>query len=128
MIESAPGVGENGGSCTCPNGEVYQVGDNGDKCASLACLNGTSGKCTMGKGEWSNKKVICGQGAPQANTEALRSNISTEEKGWKFMMSTVKGVGIDFSQYQDNGFVKVTLENKGLVIIAVFWSLYWLIN
>ena len=40
LVVNAPGVGEGGGSCTCPDGSVYQVGDNGDGCGSLACVGG----------------------------------------------------------------------------------------
>ena len=40
------GVGGWGGTCTCPSGEIYNVGDNNDFCASLACNGGVSGKCS----------------------------------------------------------------------------------
>lgn len=53
------GTGGHGGSCTCPNGEVYQVGDNGDNCATLACINGVSGTCNAEGGDWSGNKVTC---------------------------------------------------------------------
>jgi len=58
--ENAPGVGEWGGSCTCPDGSVYQVGDNIDHCGSLACIGGVSGTCNRDHGEWSRRKVTCG--------------------------------------------------------------------
>jgi len=48
-----------GGSCTCPNGQVYQVGDIGDQCGDLACYGGTSGKCHTSQGAWSGKGVVC---------------------------------------------------------------------
>ena len=35
------GVGSWGGECTCPDGQVYAVGDNNDACGSLACVGGT---------------------------------------------------------------------------------------
>lgn len=53
-------MGEWGGDCTCPDGEVYEVGDNLDSCGSLACRGGTAGKCNRKKGRWSRRKVICG--------------------------------------------------------------------
>merc|ERR1719379_2522856 len=53
-----------GGSCTCPNGEVYQVADNGDSCGSLACNGGTSGTCNQWDGEWSNRGVQCFPASP----------------------------------------------------------------
>ena len=36
-------VGGWGGTCTCPDGETYLVGDQNDECGSLACEGGTSG-------------------------------------------------------------------------------------
>ena len=38
-------IGLWGGSCTCPNGQVYEVGDRGDLCGSLACFGGSPGMC-----------------------------------------------------------------------------------
>jgi len=58
--ERAPRVGGWGGSCTCPDGSVYQVGDNYDYCGSLACHGGISGTCNRKHGEWSYRKVTCG--------------------------------------------------------------------
>jgi Tfp pilus assembly protein PilX len=63
VIENAPGVGGWGGSCTCPDGKIFQVGDNNDYCGSLACVGGTSGTCNRENGSWSNRKVICAAGS-----------------------------------------------------------------
>jgi len=60
VFEDADGVGGWGGSCTCPDGSVYQVGDNTDSCGSLACNGGISGTCNRHSGEWSHRKVKCG--------------------------------------------------------------------
>ena len=49
-----------GGSCTCPSGKTYLVGDRGDACASLACNGGLSGSCKKEGGAWSHKEVTCG--------------------------------------------------------------------
>merc|ERR1711998_388287 len=49
-----------GGSCTCPDGSVYQVGDNMTSCGSLACFGGKSGTCHRKNGPWSKAKVTCG--------------------------------------------------------------------
>ena len=59
VTENAPGVGGHGGSCTCPNGKVYQTGDNNDNCGSLACVGGVSGTCNSKGGPWSRRKVVC---------------------------------------------------------------------
>jgi len=52
-------VGGHGGSCTCPDGSVYQVGDNYNGCGSLACVGGVSGTCNRFNGAWSYRKVTC---------------------------------------------------------------------
>jgi len=38
----APQVGNWGGLCQCPSGKVYEVGDNYDSCASIACVGSES--------------------------------------------------------------------------------------
>ena len=35
---NSAGVGGFGGSCLCPNGQIYMVGDWRDGCGSLACI------------------------------------------------------------------------------------------
>jgi len=53
-------VGAWGGSCRCPNGEVYQVGDNFDGCESLACVGGEEGECEdVDREERRGMKVRC---------------------------------------------------------------------
>ena len=42
-------VGTWGGTCTCPDGNSYQVGDNRDACHTLACAGGTISDCTKHK-------------------------------------------------------------------------------
>lgn len=61
VIDSAPGVGEKGGKCTCGDGTSYDVGAIDNDCKKLACISGTSSQCFKTKGNWSGKKVICGQ-------------------------------------------------------------------
>jgi hypothetical protein len=54
-------VGGYGGTCTCPNGKEYQVGDNNDNCGSLACVGGIQGSCSSTNNAiWLYKKVVCG--------------------------------------------------------------------
>jgi len=65
IFETDAGTGGHGGSCTCPDGQVYQVGDNGDSCGSLACIGGTSGQCNQDAGAWSGNKVSCNVGDAQ---------------------------------------------------------------
>lgn len=46
VYEKVPsGVGGWGGTCTCPDGRAYAVGDNWDSCGSLACIGGTPSAC-----------------------------------------------------------------------------------
>merc|ERR1719499_294629 len=62
--DNARRVGTWGGSCTCPDGSVYQVGDNHDACGSLACIGGVSGACNRRSGIWSRRKVTCAGASP----------------------------------------------------------------
>ena len=59
MEDNARGIGGWGGSCTCPDGQVYQVGDLGNWCGSLACYGGVAGTCHKNHGQWSNRRVVC---------------------------------------------------------------------
>jgi len=52
-------VGVWGGVCTCPDGRVYQVGDEGNMCGSVACDGGKKGACFWGETEGAFRKVIC---------------------------------------------------------------------
>jgi len=53
------GGGNWGGECTCPDGQVYEVGDNHNACGSLACVRGLPGECNNASGSWSGRKVEC---------------------------------------------------------------------
>ena len=52
-------AGVYGGTCTCPDGQTYQVGDSMDVCGSLACIGGVSGVCEKHEGPWSRRSVRC---------------------------------------------------------------------
>merc|ERR1711865_216074 len=67
---SVAGVGGWGGTCTCPSGETYQVGDNEDSCGSLACVNGVSGKCGSDNPGGANVRVTCMSEAEAAKQAA----------------------------------------------------------
>jgi len=76
------GVGTWGGVCTCPDGQRYEVGDNLDNCASLACEFGAPGPCSSsglqpGK---EHMKVTCapaGAPAPAPGTPARAPGVLT---------------------------------------------------
>ena len=57
--ENSPGVGGWGGTCRCPDGTTYEVGDHFDACNTLACVNGEMVNCNRKHGEWSGRKVTC---------------------------------------------------------------------
>merc|ERR1719158_2326718 len=71
------GVGGWGGYCTCPNGQVYAVGDKMNWCGSLSCENGKPGECHKRDGEWSRNKVTC---APASSLTTTRVE-NTYDKG-----------------------------------------------
>ena len=55
-----PVVGGRGGTCRCPDGKTYEVGDNNDFCRSLACVGGEMINCNgTHYGRWSFRKVTC---------------------------------------------------------------------
>ena len=59
VLENRQDVGVWGGTCTCPDGEVYLVGDRNNQCGSLACYGGLSGPCNHYVSTWAHRKVIC---------------------------------------------------------------------
>ena len=58
VYERISGIGGWGGECTCPDGQVYPVGDLGG-CRQLACYGGQSGTCNKHQGPWSGRRVTC---------------------------------------------------------------------
>ena len=52
-------IGVWGGTCTCPDGRVYLVGDEGNMCASVGCDGGIQGDCPGGETEGAFRKVVC---------------------------------------------------------------------
>jgi len=63
----ASGVGGWGGWCTCPDGQRYNVGDNNDACASLACEGGTPGQCVRQEEPGRRGMKVTCAGAPAAS-------------------------------------------------------------
>jgi len=57
-------VGGWGGTCTCPDGITYQVGDNFDGCGSLACIGGISGSCGPDNPGGAGVRVTCALPSP----------------------------------------------------------------
>ena len=69
-FETNAGTGGWGGTCTCPDGQQYEVGDEMNGCGSLACTGGTSGTCTRAGGAWSRNTVTCGPAPTPAPVSA----------------------------------------------------------
>ena len=66
--KSIPRLGTWGGTCRCPDGKEYEVGDNGDGCGSIACIDGEQvGDCKKSDGAWSNNEVTCRKGKKQTS-------------------------------------------------------------
>jgi hypothetical protein len=83
------GVGAWGGTCTCPNGQTYRVGDNNNGCKSLACIGGKSGKCGSNNPGGGKVRVTCAKvtqqkgnsARPQEETELRSLGESGELRG-----------------------------------------------
>lgn len=67
IINNAPGVGTWGGECTCPDGAVYLVGDEGNQCGSMACEGGKTGPCNHYVSGWAHRRVRCDVGKAYPN-------------------------------------------------------------
>ena len=61
VFENWVGAGTFGGTCTCPDGEVYLVGDEKNACGSLSCVNGEPGLCNHYESSWKHRRVVCAQ-------------------------------------------------------------------
>ena len=83
-------IGGWGGTCTCPDGQTYLVGDNFDACASLACEGGIPGDCQSGQfhnGSFTHvrcgqcRQPVCHNGDTIAN-ERLTGSENSNAGGW----------------------------------------------
>lgn len=125
IIEKAPGVGDKGGKCTCPDGSSYDVGAMGDDCNTLACVGGTTSGCENAPGPWSKRKVLCGQ---KKDTLDIQKNFkmvdkSKNENPWKFIMTRGKDRGIKFGEWQETGFNKIEIPASSMMLNANFFLL-----
>jgi len=125
IIEKAPGVGDKGGKCTCPDGNSYDVGAIGDDCKTLACVGGTTSGCENASGVWSKKKVMCGQ---EKVTLDIQKNFKMADKRkdknpWKFIMTRSKDRGIHLKDWQKTGFNKIEIPASSMMLNANFFLL-----
>ena len=65
LEHNIPEVGGWSGTCTCPNGQQYKVGDNHNGCRSLACIGGVSSGCSRNDRSGLNRRVTCAPQPPQ---------------------------------------------------------------
>ena len=70
VTEDAEDAGGWGGDCTCPDGQLYQVGDKDFGGKELACIGGKAGKINEKNGAWSHRKVVCSACPPGTITTA----------------------------------------------------------
>jgi hypothetical protein len=91
ISEARTNVGEFGGSCTCPHGNVYWVGDNQDWCGSLACYDGIPGECNKTvNAKWAHRKVVCGRKTSICKrTTAVSSGFSSRRAGSTYDRSNI---------------------------------------
>ena len=60
VLQVSSNAGGYGGTCRCPDGATYQVGDNNDNCETLACVGGEQiGQCQLANGPWSHQRALC---------------------------------------------------------------------
>ena len=59
-----------------PDGRVYQVGDEGNMCESVACDGGIHGACPGGETEGAFRKVICAP--PKVRSPNAHKNVVIE--------------------------------------------------
>ena len=88
------GVGAWGGSCTCPDGNVYFVGDNNDYCSSLACVGGRSGHCRLNNPGGAYTRVTCAQVARQTSYPQSRCRSRSVKLSWSGGVYTAMRAGI----------------------------------
>ena len=116
VTENAAGVGTHGGSCTCPSGAVYQVGEvSGSDCTTLACAGGVAGVCSKAGGVWSRRSVTCG-GAGAALVRTTIKGCACKQT-WTYEGVTVNdfcgdpnGLGYEWCYVKDG----CTAETAGL--------------
>ena len=101
VYEKRPGVGGWGGQCTCPDGQVYDVGDNNDNCASLACVGGVSSACSSGgiQASAQGMAVTCAVGQTRQSTTTTNTSTTTPPvsaciAGCRLAKAAHKGTGI----------------------------------
>jgi hypothetical protein len=95
-----------GGTCTCPDGTVYHVGDQWNSCRSLACHGGTPGKCSRYNPKGRGIKVTCMSGekvklkkeieAQKEAIEGLKNTLEQERSAYKSMERELNATKKDF--------------------------------
>ena len=80
VSENSKDAGGWGGDCTCPDGQVYQVGDVlGSNGGELACVGGEAGMLHKKQGPWSGVSVICSP-CPGADAPATGARVTLKRR------------------------------------------------
>ena len=113
--DAGTSVGSWGGTCTCPDGSTYDVGDNMNDCASLACSGGTSGTCMkVAKESRNGKKAICAKypfGAHARSTQVMQGPASSASNA---LSASVIGLSFQLPSSKETApvaYVGLTPEN-----------------
>merc|ERR1719203_1120644 len=86
IYRSIEGVGGWSGTCTCPDGQQYHVGDMNEACQDMACVGGVPGQCEKEEaGERAGKGVFCAAAGQEAaaKDEPTAQTSSQEEAASK---------------------------------------------
>lgn len=88
-------VGNYGGQCQCPDGEILFAGQlKGSQCSSLECAGGTMLNCNKAPDpRWSKKKVICNYNNNTKNIKANIFNLDGTNLGLERAIATNKNNG-----------------------------------
>jgi hypothetical protein len=113
--------GSDGGICRCNDGQRYQVADNNDNCATLACINGTPLQCSpftpQEEGEespYKHKSMTCDPAIliPKAHTDLFNS--------YKFLELVYDSTKIEFCVNERNFHMPENDVPSGLLPIFTF--------
>lgn len=129
--ENVHGVGGWSGSCTCPDGQTYKVGDNNNGCDSIACIGGVSSGCSKHDRSGRGRRVTCVQPATTGNGSSSEPIIETFfntvknsiDDGHQHIISAIQNIVLKFGPMHDYGIPGVDPVNKGEYIGTQFSSL-----
>ena len=128
--ENVPGVGEWSGSCICPDGQTYKVGDNNNACESIACIGGFSSGCSSHDRSGRGRRVTCVQPETNVNVSSsepigdsfLNTVKNSIDDGNAHIIPAIQNIVLKFGPMHDYGIHGVDPVNKGEYIATQFSS------